>query len=60
MKYFKTAFKDFKEFTGLGLPHLTLSMGWWVGGRVAGWPGGLSEAGNEDISASIEIEVELS
>ena len=31
LKYFKTAFKDFKVFTGLGLYHLTTS----TGGRVA-------------------------
>ena len=35
-----------------------------VGGRVAGWPGGwvgrVSENGNKAISASIEVEVELS
>ena len=32
LKYFKTAFKDFKVFTGLGLHHLTTSTGGWVGG----------------------------
>ena len=48
LKYFKTAFKDFKVFPGLGLHHQTTSMG-----------GGLSETGNKAISASIEIEVEL-
>ena len=32
----------------------------WPGGRVARWVGGLSETGNKAISASIEIEVELS
>ena len=52
LKYFKTAFKDFKSFTGLWLHHLTTSTG--------GWPGGVSETGNKAISASIEIEVELS
>ena len=31
-----------------------------MGGRVAGWVGGLSENGNKAISASIEVEVELS
>ena len=51
LKYFKTAFKDFKVFTRLWLHHLTTS----TGGRV----GGLSETGNKAISASIEIEVEL-
>ena len=56
LKYFKTDFKDFKVFTGLGLHHITTS----TGGRVGGWPGGLSETGNKAISASIEIEVELS
>ena len=35
LKYFKTAFKDFKVFTGLGLHHLTTSTGGWVGGWVA-------------------------
>ena len=55
-KYFKTGFKDFKVFTGLGLHHLTTSSGGWV----SGWPGGLSETGNKAISASIEIEVDLS
>ena len=39
LKYFKTALKDFKVFTGLGLHHLTTSMG----GRV----GGVSESGNK-------------
>ena len=40
LKYFKTAFKDLKVFTGLGLSHLTTSMGGWPGGQVGGWPGG--------------------
>ena len=48
-KYFKTTFKDFKVFTGLGLHYITTS----TGGRV----GGLSESENKAISASIEIEV---
>ena len=52
LKYFKTAFKDFKVFTGLCLDQLTSSTG--------GWVGGFSETGNKAISASIEIEVELS
>ena len=60
LKYFKPAFKDFKVFTGLWLNHPTTS----TGGRVAEWPGGrvggLSETGNKAISASIEIEVQLS
>ena len=56
LKYFKTAFKDFKVFTGLWLHHLTTSTGGWLGG----WVGGLSETGNKAISASIEVEVELS
>ena len=36
--------------------------GGWVGGRVGGWIGGwvVSENGNKAISASIEVEVELS
>ena len=55
LKNFKTAFKDFKAFTGLGLHHLITSVGGWLGGRV----GDLSETGNKAISASIEIEVEL-
>ena len=35
LKYFETAFKDFKfkVFTGLGLHHITTS----TGGRVGGW-----------------------
>ena len=33
LKYFKTAFKNFKVFTGLRLHHLTTS----TGGRVGGW-----------------------
>ena len=41
-----------------------LRVGGWVGGRVAGWVGGwvggVSEFGNKAISASIEVEVELS
>ena len=63
LKYFKTAFKDFKVFTGLGLHHITTStlrVAGWVTGWVGGWPGALSETGNKAISASIEIEVELS
>ena len=52
LKYFKTAFKDFQVFTGLGLYHPTTS----TGGRV----GDLSETVNKAISASIEIVVELS
>ena len=48
LKYFKTAFKDFKVITGLGLHHLTTFTG--MGGRVTGW----------GVSASIEVEVELS
>ena len=59
LKYFKTAFKDFKVFTGLGLHHLTTSTGGWVG-RGGYVVGGLSETGNKAISASIEVEVELS
>ena len=35
LKYFKTAFKNFKVFTGLRLHHLTTSTGGWVGGLVA-------------------------
>ena len=30
LMYFKTAFKDFKVFTGLWLHHLTTSTGGWV------------------------------
>ena len=60
LKYFKTAFKNFKVFTGLRLHHLTTSTGGRVGGWPGGWPGGLSETGNKAISASIEVEVELS
>ena len=38
LKYFKTAFKNFKLYTGLGLHHITTSTGGWVGGWVpAGW-----------------------
>ena len=44
LKYFKPVFKDFKVFYG------------WPGG----WVGGLSETGNKAISASIDIEFELS
>ena len=36
LKYFKTAFKDFRVFRRLGLHHITTSMGGWVGGRVPG------------------------
>ena len=36
LKYFKTAFKDLKIFTGLGLHHLTTSTSGWVGGRSGG------------------------
>ena len=56
LKYFKTAFKDLKVFTGLGFHHITTFTGGWVGGHV----GGVSETGNKAISASIEIKVELS
>ena len=35
LKYFKTAFKNFKVFTGLRLHHLTTFRGGWVGGSVA-------------------------
>ena len=37
LKYFKTAFKDLKVFTGLGLHHLTIFAYGWPGGWVAGW-----------------------
>ena len=53
LKYFKTAIKLFKVFTGLGLYHQLLL-------RVGGWVGGVSETGNKAISASIEVKVELS
>ena len=49
LKYFKTAFKDFKVFTGLGLYHLTTS----TGGQV----GGLSETGNK---AQPQLKLKLS
>ena len=52
LKYIKTDFKEFKVFTGLGVHHLTTFTG--------GWVGGLSETGNKAISATTEIEVELS
>ena len=52
LKYFKPVFKDFKVFTGLWLHNLTTSTG--------GWVGGLSKTVNKAISASIEMEVELS
>ena len=52
LKYFKPVFKDFKVFTGLWLHNLITSTDEWVGG--------LPETGNKAISASIEIEVELS
>ena len=60
LKYFKTAFKNFKVFTGLRLHHLTTCTGGSVAGWVGGRVGGLSETGNKTISASIEIEFELS
>ena len=60
LKYFKTAFKDFKVFKGLGLHHITTSTGGRVAGWLGGWPGGLSETANKANSASIEIEFELS
>ena len=37
LKYFKTAFKDFYVFTGLGLHHIPTSSGGRVGGWVAGY-----------------------
>ena len=37
LEYFKTAFKDFKVFTGLGLHHVTISTIGWLGGWVAQW-----------------------
>ena len=52
LKYFKTAFKNFKVFTGLGLHHLTTSTGGRVGGRVGGWPGGRV--------ACLKLEIKLS
>ena len=40
---------------------LTLSLWWYFYGWVGGWVGGrVSENGNKAISASIEVEVELS
>ena len=48
LKYFKTAFKNFKVFTGLRLHHLTTS----TGGRVGGWPGGWV--------ACLKLEIKLS
>ena len=39
LNYFKTAFKYFKVFTGLGLHHITTSTSGWLSGRVAGWVG---------------------
>ena len=56
LKYFKTAFKDFKVFTGLRLHHLTTSTGGRVGGRVAGWPGG--RVGGR--VACLKLEIKLS
>ena len=57
LKYFITAFKDFKVFQGLGLHQKSYNYFYgWPGGRL----GGLSETGNKAISSSIEIEVELS
>ena len=54
---FKTAFKNFKVFTGLRLHHLITS----TGGRVAGWVdgrvGGLSETGNK---AQPQLKLKLS
>ena len=56
---FKTAFKDFKVITGLGLHQITTSKGGWPGCLVGGRVGGLSETGNKAISASIEVEIEV-
>ena len=51
LKYFKTDFKDFKVFTGLGLHNLTTSTAGRVGGWVGGWLIGFSETRNKAISA---------
>ena len=52
LKYFKTAFKNFKVFTGLRLHHLTTSTGGWVAGWVGGWVGGWV--------ACLKLEIKLS
>ena len=52
LKYLKTAFKNFKVFTGLRLHHLTTSTGGRVGGRVAGWVAGRV--------ACLKLEIKLS
>ena len=48
LKYFITAFKDFKVFTGLWLHHLITSTDGWVACLKL------------EIKLSMEIEVELS
>ena len=45
LKYFKTAFKDFKVFTRLWMHHLTTS--------TDGWLGGVSETGSKAISVEL-------
>ena len=52
MQYLTEALKAFKVFTGLRQPAPTTF--------TDGWVGGLSENANKAISASIEVEVELS
>ena len=49
LKYFKTAFKDFKVFTGLGVHLPTTSTG--------GWVVGLSKTGNKaNLSLSLSLD----
>ena len=49
LKYLKTANKDFKVFTGLGLHHLTTFTGGWLG-----------MVGIRLTSALVRVEIELS
>ena len=52
LKYFKTAFEDFKVFTGLRLHHLTTFTGGWVACLKL-------ETGDKAILASIDILKQL-
>ena len=59
LKYFKRAFKDFIIIHSAWVASSNYFYG-WVAGWMGGWPGGVSETGNKAISASTEVEVELS
>ena len=65
MKYFKTAFKDFKYSQGFGcIISLLLRVAGRLGGRVARWPGGWvggwlggGMAGESGIKANLSLSL---